>query len=132
MKSNFGEDHKRATGNEIEKGGYPDMGNGKYSGKLTYEQWYKFNNAQRAHYNFLEFAPSCLVMHFIAGIYFPVPAAALGLAVIIGRIVYSVGYVNGGPKGRLIGALIGDLVLLGQLGLSIASSIMFIQGKEAL
>ena len=24
------------------KGGYPDMGNGKYSDKLSYENWFKF------------------------------------------------------------------------------------------
>ncbi len=29
------------------------MGNGKYAQKLTYQQWYDFNSAQRAHYNFL-------------------------------------------------------------------------------
>jgi glutathione S-transferase len=132
MKTNFGEQHKTSTGVEIEKGGYPDMGNGRYSAKLSYDQWYKFNNAQRAHYNFVEFAPSCFVMLFISGIYFPIPAAVMGLALFIGRLIYSVGYVNGGPKGRLIGAIIGDLVLLGLLGLSLASAIMFIQGKESL
>ena len=132
MKSNFGEEHRKATGVEIEKGGYPDMGNGRYSSKLTYEQWYKFNNAQRAHYNFVEFAPSGFVMLFIAGIYFPIAAAVLGLVLFIGRIFYSYGYANGGPKGRLIGAILNDLVLLGLLGLSLASGIMFAMGKSSL
>jgi glutathione S-transferase len=71
-------------------------------------------------------------MHFIAGIYFPIPAAAIGAALIIGRILYSIGYVNGGPHGRLIGAAVGDLAMLGYLGLSVASSILFIIGHEAL
>jgi glutathione S-transferase len=132
MKTHFGDEHKTATGSEIQKGGYPDMGNGRYSAKLSYEQWYRFNNAQRAHYNFLEFAPSGLVMHFVGGIYFPIPMAVIGVVAIIGRLIYSIGYVNNGPKGRLVGAIIGDLILLGQLGLSLASAIMFIQGKEAL
>lgn len=129
MKKNFGEEHKSATGKEIEKGGYPDMGNGKYSAKLSYEDWYRFNNAQRAHYNFVEFAPSCFVMLFISGIYFAVATAVLGLALFIGRIIYSIGYAKGGPAGRLVGAIIGDLVLLGLLGLSLTSGIFFAMGK---
>lgn len=71
-------------------------------------------------------------MHFVAGIYFPIPISVIGVVMIIGRLIYSIGYVNGGPKGRLVGAIIGDLILLGQLGLSLASAIMFIQGHEAL
>lgn len=130
MKTNFGSEHKNSIGLDIEKGGYPDMGNGRYSAKLNYEQWYRFNNAQRAHYNFLEFAPSCLVMHFVAGVYFPVVASALGVALIIGRFIYSVGYVSGGPKGRVLGAIIGDLVLLGQFGISLASGILFVTGRS--
>jgi glutathione S-transferase len=108
------------------------MGNGRYAAKLSYDQWYRFNNAQRAHYNFIEFAPSGFVMLFIAGIYFPVAAAVLGLVLFIGRLIYSIGYSSGGPKGRLVGAILGDLVLLGLLGLSLASAIMFTMGKEAL
>ena len=34
--------------------GYPDMGNGWFADKLTYEQWFLFNLDQRAHKNFLE------------------------------------------------------------------------------
>lgn len=132
MKTNFGDEHKTKIGVEIEKGGYPDMGNGRYSSKLSYQDWYRFNNAQRAHYNFVEFAPSCFVMLFISGLYFPIPAAVLGLVLIIGRLIYSIGYVNGGPKGRLIGAILGDLVLLGLLGLSLASAILFTTGKQSL
>jgi hypothetical protein len=36
MRDNFGEEHKNATGRDAEKGGYPDMGNGRYSSKLSY------------------------------------------------------------------------------------------------
>ena len=53
MKQNFGAEHKSATGFEIEKGGYPDMGNGVYSQRLPYKDWYAFNNAQRCHYNYV-------------------------------------------------------------------------------
>jgi len=69
-------------------------------------------------------------MLFIVSIYFPIPAALLRLALFLGRIVYSIGYAQGGPAGRLVGAIIGDLVLLGLLGLSLTSGIFFAMGKE--
>jgi glutathione S-transferase len=106
------------------------MGSGKYAQKLTYKQWFDFNNAQRAHYNFIEMAPSTFIFLLIAGVYFPIPAAAIGLALAIGRFIYSIGYANGGPKGRLIGALTNDFCLLGLVGLSFASAIMFINGNS--
>lgn len=80
--------------------------------------------------NFVEFAPSTFVMLLIAGIYFPVPTAIMGLIHIIGRLVYSIGYTNNGPKGRLIGVLLNDLTILGFLGLGIASGVMMIQQKQ--
>eukprot|EP01138_Halocafeteria_seosinensis_P000216 gb/GECG01000222.1/.p1 GENE.gb/GECG01000222.1/~~gb/GECG01000222.1/.p1 ORF type:complete len:135 (+),score=14.07 gb/GECG01000222.1/:1-405(+) len=49
------DEHKKATGEEeLNPGGYPDMGNGRYSEALTYKEWYEFNLAQRAHQNYLE------------------------------------------------------------------------------
>jgi glutathione S-transferase len=99
---------------------------------MNYDQWYRFNSAQRAHYNYVEMAPSTLVWLLISGIYFPVAAAVLGLAVIIFRLIYAIGYANGGPKGRLVGALGNDLALLGLIGLSFASSIMFTKGSSPL
>lgn len=104
------------------------MGSGLYSTKLSYKQWYDFNNAQRAHYNYIEMAPTTFVWLFIAGLYFPIPAAAVGLALFIFRIIYTIGYVKSGPRGRSIGALGNDLCLLGLLGLSLASAIMFVKG----
>jgi len=132
MNQHFGVEHKQLFGKEIEKGGYPDMGNGRYSQKLSYEQWYKFNNAQRAHYNFIEFAPTTFVFLFIAGLYFPIPAAAIGLGVIIFRFFYAIGYSSGGPSARVFGAVANDFCLLGLFGLSIASGAMLIQGKSSL
>jgi hypothetical protein len=34
---------------DVPKGGYPDMGNGKFGKKLGYREWFEFNTAQRAH-----------------------------------------------------------------------------------
>jgi len=127
MKQNFGSEHKTATGFDIEKGGYPDMGSGMYSQKLAYKDWYAFNNAQRAHGNFVEMAPSTLLWVLIAGLYYPIPAAAVGLALFIFRLIYSIGYASDkGPKGRIVGALGNDLCLLAIFGLSIASGVMLI------
>ena len=51
----FDELHKAETGEEkAPKGGYPDMGCGRFSEKLSYKDWYEFNLAQRVHYNYLE------------------------------------------------------------------------------
>lgn len=106
------------------------MGNGRYAEKLSYKAWYEFNSAQRAHYNFVEWIASTLILVTISGIYFPIPAAALGMAIFIARIIYSLGYIMGGPKGRSIGALINDFAFLAIFVLSFISSVYFITGKD--
>ena len=129
MKENFGQEHREALNDDIKGQGYPDMGNGIYSQKLSYKQWYEFNSAQRAHYNYVEWIASTLALILIAGVYFPVPSAALGLGVFLGRLIYAIGYAIGGPQGRLIGVLINDLAFLGTFVLAFISSIYFILGK---
>ena len=106
------------------------MGNGRYSAKLSYKAWYEFNSAQRAHYNFVEWIASTLTLIGISGVYFPIPGAALGLAIFIGRLIYAIGYLTSGPQGRLIGVLINDLAFLAVFVLSIISSIYFILGED--
>jgi glutathione S-transferase len=83
------------------------------------------------HYNYVEMAPSTLVWLLIAGLYFPIPAAAIGLGVIFFRLIYSIGYAGDkGPKGRVIGAVGNDFMILGLFGLSIASGAMMINGNS--
>jgi len=41
-------------GEQVNKEGYPDMGSGRYSDKLSWKDWYYFNLAQRCHMNYLE------------------------------------------------------------------------------
>lgn len=130
LKQNFGAEHKNMTGKEIQKGGYPDTGNGYYSKNLSYAQWYEFNNAQRAHVNYLEWIASCLVFLLIGGLYFPIPAASVGLGVIVARFIYACGYTSGGPAGRYIGALANDLLVLAQFVLAVISSVYFIKGND--
>jgi glutathione S-transferase len=87
----------------------------------------QFNNAQRAHLNFVEWAPTTFVLLLIAGVYFPIPSAVMGAVIIISRALYAIGYNSSGPNGRMIGALLNDLSILGLFGLSIATSVQFIQ-----
>ena len=113
MKRYFETEHRNETGEKVApKGGYPDMGCGVYSSKLSYADWYKFNNAQRAHMNFLESLVTFIIMFIIGGIKFPIVTSIVGLVYFLARLLYSVMYIRSGPQGRLLGALIGDLCLL--------------------
>ena len=129
MNENFGVEHKTLTGNDIGKGGYPDTGSGYYSRKLNYEQWLIMNNGQRAHMNFVEWIATCEVFLLIGGLNFPIPAAAVGIALVIFRFIYGIGYVTKGANGRYVGAIGADLLFLAQFVIAVISSIYFIVGK---
>lgn len=64
----------------------------------------------------------------IGGIYFPILAAALGLGIFIGRILYTVGYNMSGASGRLVGVLTMDICLLGLFVLCMIGGVKFIRG----
>lgn len=93
------------------------MGDGRYSEKLAYKDWYLFNCAQRAHINFVESIATYLILLLVAGLYNPLVTAGLGVALIVGRIIYGIGYVVS-PALRLPGALIIDAALLALVGLA--------------
>ena len=95
------------------------MGNGRFSQKLTDEQWKDFNNYQRAHYNYVEGVASAITLNLISGLFFPVYSGVLGAAYIVGRFLYAYGYIKYGPKGRGSGATILDIALVVMLGMSI-------------
>ena len=44
LETNFGETHKKEIGSLPPKAGYPDHGNGVYGDKLSYKDWYEFQN----------------------------------------------------------------------------------------
>ena len=54
--SQFTEEHALAFGGAatVPKMGYPDCGDGYYSKKLSYANWFKMNNGQRAQLNYFE------------------------------------------------------------------------------
>ena len=94
-------EHKDAfpADSQLPKSGYPDDGNGRYSDKLSFEEWFMLNNYMRVWQNLLEFTPMILILILIAGIEFPTWSSCIGLAFLVGRIIYGVGYVKSGPKG---------------------------------
>lgn len=64
-----------------------------------------FNRAQRGHQNFGENHPTAVAAMLISGLKYPVATAVLGAVWSVNRIVYAVGYTNGGEKGRYYGIL---------------------------
>mmetsp|Transcript_4125 Transcript_4125/g.6981 ORF Transcript_4125/g.6981 Transcript_4125/m.6981 type:complete len:97 (+) Transcript_4125:363-653(+) len=42
----------------------------------------------------------------------PLTAAICGLFVAVGKVLYSIGYMRSGPKGRIVGAILVDIGLL--------------------
>lgn len=80
-----------------------------------------FNNAQRAHYNFVEGVATYIVMILAGAVYFPSLATGLGCLIIVGRILFAYGYMASGPTGRLVGALMVDFAVLGLLFISVIS-----------
>ena len=116
----FDEIHMKEVGGKAPQMGYPDMGNGRYSVDLSYDQWFTFNNWQRAHYNYLEQLTPTLIWILISCAYQPLAAAILGFFVFIGRTFYAIGYCST-PNSRVIGAIIVDLGFLGLFVLSCVS-----------
>jgi len=128
MQKHFGEIHRQEVGGEVSSLGYPDMGNGRYSEKLSYKDWLEFNSAQRAHYNFVEQVGIVIPMTLLAGLSAPYLASAAGFAYAIGRFMYSYGYINKGPKGRELGAVIANGSFLALSGLSFFTGYKFLRG----
>jgi hypothetical protein len=85
MEKEFGAIHQEQLDEPIQKGGYPDTGNGRYSQKLSYKDWYTFNVLQRVHLSYLEQLPFALAALVSAGIYRPRLASILGAIFIVGK-----------------------------------------------
>lgn len=99
------------------------MGSGRYSDLLTYEEWVKFNCAQRGHQNALETLPAALATLLASGSLYPVTAATLGGVFGVGRLLYAAGYMRSGPAGRTVGVVLADLGLLGLIGCAIRAGL---------
>jgi len=112
--------------------GYPDMGNGRYSQKWTLDQWIRFNNAQRAHYNYLEGLTMFLVWLLACGLFYPRLAFLMSVDYVVGRHLYCSGYRGAGPKGRLVGGIILHVAELVCLGGGVYGAYKFAGGCDGL
>lgn len=122
MDEHFKGTHERFfPGDKVPKGGYPDMGQGRYSEKLDYKTWFEFNVAQRIHYNYLESVTSVVTWLMIGGLMYAWYAVAAGSVYMIARIIYHIGYSLKGPQGRLIGFLLERLSSIALVVLSVIS-----------
>jgi glutathione S-transferase len=78
-----------------------------------------FNCYQRAHQNTLENIPTFLSLLLLGGLFCAKWAAGAGVAWVVGRVVYALGYYTGAPKNRLYGfamtKLLGELPLMGMV-----------------
>lgn len=126
MQKNFGDEHKKYFNEDIKKGGYPDMGNGLYARKLSYEDWFTFNIAQRTHLNFVENIGLVIPALLLAGLSLPFASAILGGVYFIGRLLYTIGYRTGGPNGRELGAVLGFLSELGLIGIAVNTGLVIL------
>lgn len=64
----------------------------------------------------------------IGGVYQPILAAAFGVGIFIGRIMYAIGYSLKGASGRLVGVIAIDICLLGLFVLSLMTGVKFVKG----
>ena len=120
MNKNFLDEHKKAFPNDkrVPKYGYPDMGCGHYSSKLTYKEWFEFNLAQRVHGNFLEQVMTVCLLVLVAGIRHPAYTVYLGIAYSVARIFNAYGYSRT-VKGRVPGFILCTLCMFTLFGLSV-------------
>ena len=121
----FEEEHKSAFGTKPANLGYPDTGNGRYSKALPYKDWYEFNCAQRCHMNYIEGFALILVGTLISGIQYPLITFATQIVYIIGRQLYSDGYMKGADY-RITGAGLYQVANLVAIVLSVKSALSIV------
>jgi glutathione S-transferase len=67
----------------------------------------EFNSVQRAHQNTLESYGIVMLQMCACGLVYPITSAAFGAVWVLGRFIYGFGYANFGPKGRMVGGILG-------------------------
>ena len=121
----FDEIHKQAFPEKAKSPvlGYPDTGNGWYSRKLPYHEWFKFNNAMRCQINFLEHLTFAILCPILISFTKPTAALLVAIGIFVGRVIFTLSYSSGGPAARLPGALIMDFALFVGFGFMIAATL---------
>ena len=109
----FSKDHEKMNDEDavLRPGGFPDSGNGFYSDKLEYKQWYELNNGIRVQANFIESMPQAICFLIVGAFAFPKIALGVGALNCLTRPLYVKNYLSGGPNKRLLGAVGGSLPL---------------------
>ncbi|CDW78762.1 mapeg family protein [Stylonychia lemnae] len=85
--------------------GYPDHGSGVHSMKLSYRDWFDFNNAVRVHMNLIEQLPLIMVLLVLAGLKSPFVTLICAIVYFLLRIVFAVGYFKFAPSYRIYATL---------------------------
>ena len=100
----FKQESNKEVGQNPAKGGYPDMGSGRYSKKWDLATWIDFNKTQRVHLNTIESLPVLIFTTLLAGFYDSRMSAIAGLIYMAGRIGYLFAYKYS-PNLRSVGAV---------------------------
>ena len=124
----FASEHKAAfPESKLPELGFPDIGSGRFSKKLSYKDWMTFNNAMRSHHNMVEQYPIILMTMLVGGLVIPVATYYVAWFSVVCRIAYVIGYVMWGPNSRVLGAIAGLIPIYGVLLYS-----MYALSKDAL
>jgi len=82
------------------------------------EEALRFNCMQRAHQNTLESTPLVFISTVVAGLKYPVLAAAMCAAYSFARIIYTIGYKSGQPKRRMLGSSASNSIVVGLMSIA--------------
>ena len=74
--------------------GFPDIGNGYYSKRLSYPEWFKMCNGQRCQINFLEQMTFVILASVIVSLSYPLESTVIVIAYFVGRLLFTIGYVK--------------------------------------
>ena len=125
--SKFDELHKKTMPQSAKapEFGYPDTGNGYYSKRLPYPEWFKMGNAQRCQINFLEHLNYVILAPLLISLSHTTAALVVAVMIFFGRFIFTVSYYTGGPSARLPGALIMDAGIFIGFGYLVSSCLAF-------
>ncbi|KAJ2001860.1 hypothetical protein GGI04_003578 [Coemansia thaxteri] len=92
------------------------------AGKLSDQERDEFSRFQKVHQAHVEYLPLAQSSVLLAGLFYPKLSAYAGLAYIVGRFVYSIGYIRSGPDGRKLGVALICPSVIAMLGASLYGS----------
>merc|ERR1712096_193285 len=107
----------------------PEHGLGRLSSSLHIADWVDFQNAQRAHLNYLETLSLTQSALAVSGYFYPKPASILALIHLLGRQIYCSSF-RSSPSKRATGFVILSLTNLAMFGLGVAGAIQMIRSNK--